>query len=846
MRAPTGLCLLLVLLSCSTTLAQTPSPKSDSNDSGYVSPYLPHAKADRVTGGRGSEKELDNPKARQEALQESRGGNPHFKLQVLREAAKERAQFGHLLPGVTTANSAANPRWTNIGPTKNDYIQNGVTLHVTDSGRMRTILVHPRNPDIVYLLTSSGGLWKTQNFTSTHPHWEPKTDSAFTTSGGAAAFGRNPDTIYVGLGDPFQNGHSAGGFMIKTTDGGETFSTAIPLPNVFSIRDVKVDTSGPKDVVLVATDFGLYTSTDSGLTYNRAPDTVFLDPTSFGLFSNTVWSIVNTKAGWVASTENPAVGDPSDGVGALAISKDHGLSWGPVANNGNVFTKAGRTTLAVGRPGDKIVYAFAANTGDVSQLDLFRSADGGQNWTALGLPNKKPINPNPEQPNLDVMGGQAFYNQMVLVDAIDKSRNTVYLGGQLSSVKSTDGGNTWKVIANWLALFGLPYVHADYHAAAMFTPYGQDQGGNNGGDQGNGDARQSMILFGTDGGLFTSMDGGVSWDDDRNEGIVSLLGYSINSTPERPETSIMGLQDNGTFVRRNNSKVWEQPIGGDGMGTAWSQANDDIVLGTVEFSDIFRSTVDNPLLQDQFTEAIDGIDPGPKGSLTTFFTSLATPRASADPSGHVFFTYTSGAVYQTSNGAQHWTNIGQNGLEGTPSKGIGKSRVFRDVVHGIGVSPSPNGGIGHVAVVCNSGFVVSTHDGGATWHQASLIATVPNWQGFNSNAEWADNDTLFVASESPFPGARVAKSTDGGLTFQDASTGLPDLPVNRVLASPADPSTLYAGTFLGVYRSTNGGASWDRFGSGLPQVEVYDLYMPPDGSFLRVATYGRGVWETQP
>ena len=847
MSGKTYLLLSLTFLSCSSVIAQTPvSAKRDTNDSGYVSPYLPIAKANRVQGGRGSEKELDNPKARQEALRESRGGNPLFRLHALKEASRERAQFAHLMPtAASTANtnstaaaSSAVPRWVNIGPTKNDYIQNGVTLHVTDSGRMRTILVNPENPDVVYLLTSSGGLWKTTNFSSLHPNWQPKTDSTFTTSGGAAAFGRNSQTIYVGLGDPFQNGHSAGGFMIKTTNGGDTFSDPIPLPNVFSIRDVKVDTTGPKDTVLVATDFGLYTSTDSGLTYNRAPDDVFLDPTSFGLFSGTVWSIVNTKAGWVLSTETPFVGDPTDGVGALAISKDHGLTWAPVANNGNVFTGAGRATLGVGRPGDAIVYAFAANTGDVAQLDLFRSTDGGQNWTALDLPDKTPINPNDDQPNMDVMEGQAFYNQMVLVDPADKSRNTVFLGGQLSSVKSTDGGATWKVIANWLAQFGLPYVHADYHAAAAFIQHRD-------GDD-NEDRQPSMLLFGTDGGLFVSFDRGKSWSDDRNEGIVSLLGYTINSNPQTPETAIMGLQDNGTFVRRGTSKVWEQPIGGDGFGVGWSQANNNTVLGTVEFSEIFRSSADNPLLQSEFTEAVNGIDPGPKGAFTEFFTSLATPHASADPSGRAFFTYTAAAVYQTRNGARHWGNIGQNGLEGTPSKGISAARVFRDAVHGIGVSPSPNGGLDHVAVVCNGGFVEVTHNGGKLWHEASLIDTVPNWQGFNANAEWADNHTLYIASESPFPGARIAKSSDGGLTFSDSSTGLPDLPVNRVLATPGNPSVLYAATFLGVYRSTDAGASWSRFGTGLPQVEVHDLYMPPDGSFLRIATYGRGVWEIKP
>ena len=45
---------------------------------------------------------------------------------------------------------------------------------------------------------------------------------------------------------------------------------------------------------------------------------------------------------------------------------------------------------------------------------------------------KVPVNPNEEQPNMDIMLGQAFYNHMLLVDPADPSRNTVYIGGQLA------------------------------------------------------------------------------------------------------------------------------------------------------------------------------------------------------------------------------------------------------------------------------------------------------------------------------------------------------------------------------------------------------------------------------
>src|SRR5215510_3821285 len=70
-------------------------------------------------------------------------------------------------------------------------------------GRVRTILPHPTDPDTLYLLTSGGGLWKTTTFTHTNPHWEAKTDALISTSGGSVAFGRNPETLYLGIGDPF-------------------------------------------------------------------------------------------------------------------------------------------------------------------------------------------------------------------------------------------------------------------------------------------------------------------------------------------------------------------------------------------------------------------------------------------------------------------------------------------------------------------------------------------------------------------------------------------------------------------------------------------------------------------
>lgn len=818
--------------------ASQATSSSDPNDSGYVSAYL-------LNHDWTAKDDADDAMLRAEANLQRRGGNPGFAGDVMLEAQQQRALFPKLVK--PNNQDPTIPTWFSIGPTKSNHIQNGVLRTVVDSGRMRTILPHPSDPNTMYLLTSSGGLWKTADFSMNKPHWTSKTDFVATTSGGGAAFGRDPNTIYLGLGDPFDGNSAAGAYVLKTTDGGDTWGPAVRLmlgtSSAASVRDIKVDTSGSQDIILVATDFGLFRSTNGGTTFSRNSSAVFLYPTPIGTFSQTVWSIVSTTRGWVASIESPFAGFSTDGLGKLVVSTDHGATWAPLAalqetlpaNPNPVTVSAGRITLGVGAAGDSAVYAFTARQGDGSQLDLFHSVDGGATWAPLGLPFKTPVNPNPDAANMNIMGGQAFYNHMLLVDPNDPNRNTVYIGGQLSSAKTVDGGNTWRILADWLALFKMPYVHADYHAAAI-SPV------------------TKSLFFGTDGGLFVSNDGGATWDDGKNEGIVSTLAYSIATSPHTPSISIIGTQDNGTFTRVAGTDFWEQTAGGDGIGTAWSKAdnNFDVAFSSFPGSSVFRSTNNPPNTQAKWNFARTGIN----RRFGNFFTAYATPSAAGDATGQHFFTYTSREIYATSSAGLLWTDIGHSTIPGNPSAnppipdtppspGIGATRIFRDTPHGIGVSPTVDG-LAHVAVVCNGGFVVFTHNGGVSWTQTGLIGTVSGWAGFNSNVEWADNNTLYVASESPSSAARVAKSTNGGASFVRSDTGLPNVPVARLLVSPLDKNTIYAATFLGVYRSTDAGATWSRFGAGLPMVEVDDLYLAPDGSFLRIATFGRGVWEIHP
>src|SRR5205823_6161342 len=60
---------------------------------------------------------------------------------------------------------------------------------------------------------------------------------------------------------------------------------------------------------------------------------------------------------------------------------------------------------------------------------------------------------------------------------------------------------------------------------------------------------------------------------------------------------------------------------------------------------------------------------------------------------------------------------------------------------------------------------------------------------------------------------------------------------------PGAPDSIYVGTDIGVFRTTNGGAGWVQFSQGLPNCAVYDLKLQNPARLLRAATHGRGLWE---
>ena len=341
-------------------------------------------------------KVIDEAWGRLEWFRERMGGElgPDFTQQLLREAEKERGKYPALfqaLGGPERPVAVGGTTWVNLGPTTSAFTQNGIVLNKVDSGRLRTILPDTADAtgNTVYVLASGGGLWKTTNFLNATPTWTPLTDFIGSNISGSVAFGGVTSTLYVGAGDPFDQG--IGGFMVKSINSGSSWSPSIKLGTASKIYDLKVDVTGP-DIVLAGTNTGLFRSSDAGANYAAVasiPSTL------------KVWSLAKTSAGWLATTETTGAG----AAGSVYLSTDQGGTWTLVSPG---ITGAGRITLGIGLPGDSVVYAFAANTGDAAQLDLFRSPDGGSTWTALNVTSQAPINSNTDNTTMDLMDGQPW------------------------------------------------------------------------------------------------------------------------------------------------------------------------------------------------------------------------------------------------------------------------------------------------------------------------------------------------------------------------------------------------------------------------------------------------------
>jgi len=757
-----------------------------------------------------------------------------YKNQV---AVQEMKRWGRLMPqapgsrllpafiGAAAAPAGTGGTWVNLGPTAN---LTNATWPDIDSGRPSAIAVDPGSTTL-YLATSGGGVWKCANAdpnAASDWTWTPVTDglpnsgSSGNVSAGALALSpANAQVVYLGLGDAFD---AEGRGFYKSIDGGTSWAASTGIgAQTRSYFILAVDAN----VVLWGTNDGLKRSTDGGSTFAAVTG---------GPSTGQAWSIQAFSA-----TELVCSAQDSNGAGSIYYSSDAGASWTKATVGGLGAITPGRMTLTSVPSGITGYAEVEDTTASVIGKGVLTTGDKGHTWTWVAAATETGGLFQGTGGSMTSDGGQAWYNQAIAVDPTNPNR--LIMGANLAMYRSTNGGANWQQLTHWYGS-GHVYSHADFHTTT---------------------SKGGMFYVGNDGGLSifkdpwgtipTTNPNAAFMDNTRNKGLATHLVYNVGSTTATNVTDgkyriSLGLQDNGTRIRQDTgsglaaSSTFEDQIGGDGFGTVVNPSDGSQMLGSIYYTDIYKSTNGGT---SAFTESIQGIT-GAKSSKNAPF----QPRLALGDTAHpnTVYTATNGTVYQSVNFGTSWAALGTTGL---PPGGTGASTDPNTALYirNIGAAAGDPNALG---IAANQGRVFLSYNGGSSWIQGGAL---PN-NGSYTSSIWfdrANSQIVYVASVVPDATKNhLWKSTNGGASWTpidgSAATGngLPfGIPVHVVLTDPLNASKIYAGTDFGVYFSTNGGTSWSRFGSSMPLVAVRDLYIAPDSSFLRAATFGRGVWELQ-
>jgi hypothetical protein len=135
-----------------------------------------------------------------------------------------------------------------------------------------------------------------------------------------------------------------------------------------------------------------------------------------------------------------------------------------------------------------------------------------------------------------------------------------------------------------------------------------------------------------------------------------------------------------------------------------------------------------------------------------------------------------------------------------------------------------------------------TTDAGINW--ANIKTGLPSGITLSDIAVSADNpEWVWVAFSGFSAGDKVFRSVNGGQTWQNASMDLPNMPANCLALEPGSDNAVYVGTDVGIYYTNDNLTGWIDYSEELPNVIIDELEVHPVSGKILAATYGRGMWE---
>lgn len=668
--------------------------------------------------------------------------------------------------------------WNSIGPTN-------------IAGRIKAIVIDPKNPQIVYVGAAGGGVWKSTNDGST---WRALTDFMPNLRINALAIHpTNSNILIAGCGEGWvlwQGGYMYGRGIYRTEDGGEnwTLLAATNIANFQYIFDLSFDPFTPS-TMLASTDKGIFRSSDDGATWSKKFPQFGTARALHSVFAKTKNGVAYAAMSGGSSYQG------------LYKSTDAGQTWIAINSGISIPSAYSRIQLAVAPSNSDILLAAYVDDATDACAAVYKSIDGGTSWQIAAIPRN-------EWNNDTYVGPQGSYNNALVFHPTDP--NIIYAGG-IDVYKSQDGARSWIRITNAYTPSTTPFVHPDHHAIAVHPTTPQ------------------TVYFGHDGGMTRTVSGGISFDS-KNTGLSVTQFHSVAPHPTTDQV-IGGTQDNGNLVSFGGSTSFTDATGADGGYAIIDYTNPQYVYAEAYFLWFRRSA--NGGSPGTFQDKMNGIPRATQGEYqypgTTDRVSFYAPFEMDPVNSSILYAGTY-RLFKTTNRADNWTAI-TNDITGSPYSTITSIAIAKSNTKVLYVGSS-------------GGMIQVSTDGGASW--SAIRNGLPS-RYVSDLAVDPNNAAIAYVTFSGFSSGHIYRTTDYGSNWENISgsgvTGIPDVPCNTVLVHPTKPNTIYVGSDFGAYETTDGGQNWSLINSGMGNVTVADLRLRKDG-ILFAATHGRGLFRS--
>ncbi|MCW5517025.1 VPS10 domain-containing protein [Muriicola sp. Z0-33] len=684
------------------------------------------------------------------------------------------------------------------------------------SGRVTAIDVVHQEPDIMYVGTASGGLWKS---TSGGIKWDPIFDKEFTASIGAVAIQQsNPSVIWVGTGEGNPRNSLNGGYGVyRSLDGGKNWQ-AMGLENTRHIHRIIIDPTDPNTIYVGAIgspwgehpERGVFKTVDGGISWEKilfannktGVADLIMDPGNPNKLIAALWE--HKRDPWFFNSGGSGSG--------LHITHDGGKTWKKVLpEDGFPEGNLGRIGVAIARNKPDIIYALV----EAKKNALYKSEDGGFKW--------KKINDKSD------IGNRPFYYSDIFVDP--QNENRVFSVFTYVNVSEDGGKNFTQLMPAYNANNG---VHPDHHAWWIHPEDGQ------------------FMIDGNDGGLNISKDGGKSWRFIGNLPVAQFYHISVDN--EFPYNVYGGMQDNGSW--RGPAYVWRA----QGIRNSYWQE--------ISFGDGFDVIPDREdsrygysMSQQGYVSRYDwqtgnnySVRPTPPDAETKLRFNW-NAAIGQDPFNNNTVYFGSQFVHKSRDKGLTWEVISPDLTTNDPEK--------QKQSDSGGLTMDATGAENHTTILViepsvvekdmlwvgtDDGRVHYTLNGGAEWIEVTRnIKGLPpgSWIPQIKASTQNKGEALLIANDyrrfnyTPY----AYRTKDYGKNWERIVDGTDVKSYTlSIVEDPENPNLMFLGTDDGLYISFNAGNNWEKWTEGFPTVSTKDLVIHPREHDLIIGTFGRAAW----